>query len=194
MQSEYPNIGCSGYTDKILNPDLGVRKDFQGRAISKLRKTEGLVGNSMKGCRPEERHWHPGELTFWLEQNERSQRSWGWRGDQGQVTAPNTMAGIESWLRKYLFMLQINLPILWMRQMKLETFTACWARKEPRAADSQYSAHPLYHQLFDSEYFGKVRVSFPWVVLIITLVRLGNEDLWDAVSSLPPLFWNILWT
>lgn len=79
------NTGYNGIPrDEIPNSDWGVREDFQGQVTSKLRNTEGLVRNSVKGWRLEGRHWHPGELAFWMEQSERSQRPWGWRGSRAR--------------------------------------------------------------------------------------------------------------
>lgn len=64
MQSEYPDIGGNGEPmEENLNPDF-ISKDFQGQVTSELRKTEGLVRNSVKGWRREERRYSHGELTF----------------------------------------------------------------------------------------------------------------------------------
>ena len=65
MQRKYPNIEYSGVPiEGILNPDLEVRKGFQGQVISELRKPEGLVRKSTKAWRQEERHGHLEDLTF----------------------------------------------------------------------------------------------------------------------------------
>lgn len=60
MQSEDPNTGNGVSIEGTPNPDLGVRKDFQGQLTSRLRKPEELVRSNTKAWRQEERQWFGG--------------------------------------------------------------------------------------------------------------------------------------
>lgn len=149
MQSEYPNTGYNGIPrDEIPNSDWEVRKDCQGQLTSKLRKTEGLVRNSVKGWRLEERHWHPGELAFWMEQRAREAEG----REVGGISRVRSQPLTPAWnlvIAQEGFVCAANESAHFMDEThETGNVTACWARKEPRAAGSQHRAHPL-RRLFD---------------------------------------------